>query len=66
MYWEAEFVSSSKSNNILEYFCILCLCIILRNTSKASEKLTFILIMKQILILLSDREIEKEEISNKN
>ena len=45
-----------KSNNIVcthyvKVFCILCLCIILFDTSKASENLTFIL--KQSLILSS-------------
>ena len=38
----------TKSNNIVcthyvKVFCILCLCIILFDTSKASENLTFIL-----------------------
>ena len=46
----------TKSNNIVcthyvKVFCILCLCIILFDTSKASENLTFIL--KQSLILSS-------------
>ena len=35
----------------IKMFCILCLCIILCDTSKASENLTFIL--KQSLILSS-------------
>ena len=46
----------TKSNKIVcthyvKVFCILCLCIILFDTSKASENLTFIL--KQSLILSS-------------
>ena len=46
----------TKSSNIVcthyvKVFCILCLCIILSDTSKASENLTFIL--KQSLILSS-------------
>ena len=42
---------SVKVNLNLKVFCILCLCIILCDTSKASENLTFIL--KQSLILSS-------------
>ena len=46
---------TTESNNILcthvKVFCILCLCIILFDISKASENLTFIL--KQSLILSS-------------
>ena len=44
-------VNHSKSNSIVYLFCILCLCIILYDTSKASKNLTFIL--KQSLILPS-------------
>ena len=46
-----DYVEVFSMNVNLKMFCILCLCIILCDTSKASENLTFVL--KQSLILSS-------------
>ena len=48
----------TKSNNIVcthyvKMFCILCLCIILYDTSKAPENLTFVLKQSPILSILT-------------
>ena len=54
----ADYVELLSMNVKLKMFCILCICIILCDTSKASQNLTFIL--KRSLILSSDFVVATE------